>query len=74
MMRSDEIMVALVDKPPTGMRPREHYIFICDRTVEAINELIRLLGNYAGNPELAFSWYDAARVAHDLRYERDLLK
>ena len=36
----------------------ERYVFLYDDTSRA--ETLRTLGRYASNPELSFTWYDAA--------------
>lgn len=36
---------------------------------EQRNECIRTLGRFAANPELSFSWYDAAKLCQAIRRE-----
>lgn len=36
----------------------ERYVFLFDD--ESHEQLLQTLGNYAGDPELSFTWYDAA--------------
>jgi hypothetical protein len=43
----------------------EHYVFLYDD--ESREETIRALARHASNPELSFSWYDAAMLAHKVR-------
>jgi hypothetical protein len=46
----------------------ERYIFLYDDTKRA--ETLRIFGRYASNPELSFSWYDAAVLSQRLRREQ----
>ena len=43
----------------------ERYVFLYDDEHRA--ETLRTLGRYASNPELSFSWYDAAVLSQKLR-------
>lgn len=43
----------------------ERYIFLYDDSQRA--ETLRILGRYASNPELSFSWYDAAVLSQKVR-------
>ena len=43
----------------------ERYVFLFDDESRA--EAIKTLGRYAADPELSFSWYDAAVLGHKLR-------
>ncbi len=45
----------------------ERYVFLYDDTQQA--ETLRTLGRYAANPELSFSWYDAAVLGKRVRSE-----
>ncbi len=45
----------------------ERYIFLYDDTSR--NETLRVLGRYASNPELSFSWYDAAVLSQRIRQD-----
>ena len=45
----------------------ERYIFLYDDDHRA--ETLRMLGRYASNPELSFSWYDAAVLSQKIRQE-----
>lgn len=46
----------------------ERYIFLYDDSSRA--ETLRMLGRYASNPELSFTWYDAAVLSQKIRQER----
>ncbi|MEX0937536.1 MAG: hypothetical protein WDZ59_06725 [Pirellulales bacterium] len=46
----------------------ERYIFLYDDSKRA--ETLRTFGRYASNPELSFSWYDAAVLSQRLRREQ----
>ena len=43
----------------------ERYVFLYDDDKRA--EILRTLGRYASNPELSFSWYDAAVLSQKVR-------
>lgn len=43
----------------------ERYIFIY--TYETRKELLRRLGRLASNPDLSFTWYDAAVISQKVR-------
>ena len=45
----------------------ERYVFLYDDTRRA--EALRTLGRYASNPELSFTWYDAAVLSQKIRQE-----
>lgn len=45
----------------------ERYVFLFDDAHRA--ETLRTLGRYASNPELSFSWYDAAVLSQRIRRE-----
>jgi len=45
----------------------ERYIFLYDDESRA--ETLRVLGRYASNPELSFTWYDAAVLSQKIRQE-----
>jgi hypothetical protein len=49
------------------MKGSEVYTFFyrdCDRA-----KLLRLLGRFASNPQLSFTWYDAAVLSQKIRQE-----
>ena len=45
----------------------ERYVFLYDDSSRA--ETLRVLGRYASNPELSFTWYDAAVLSQKVRQE-----
>lgn len=45
----------------------ERYVFLYDDSNRA--ETLRVLGRYASNPELSFTWYDAAVLSQKIRQE-----
>ena len=47
----------------------ERYVFLYDDASRA--ETLRTLGRYASNPELSFSWYDAAVLSQKIRQDSD---
>jgi len=57
-MPEDLNVVALV-------KGKERYVFLYDD--ESRVETLRMLGRYAMNPELSFTWYDAAMLSQRIR-------
>ena len=47
------------------VKGNERYIFLFDDASRS--EALRTLGRYASNPELSFSWYDAAVLSQKIR-------
>ncbi len=45
----------------------ERYVFLYDDLSRA--ETLRILGRYASNPDLSFTWYDAAVLSQKIRQE-----
>jgi hypothetical protein len=45
----------------------ERYVFLYDDTSRA--ETLRTLGRFASNPELSFTWYDAAVLSQKIRQD-----
>jgi hypothetical protein len=45
----------------------ERYVFLYDDSSRA--ETLRVLGRYASNPQLSFTWYDAAVLSQKIRQE-----
>lgn len=45
----------------------ERYVFLYDDASRA--ETLRVLGRFASNPELSFTWYDAAVLSQKIRKE-----
>ena len=45
----------------------ERYVFLYNDSTRA--ETLRTLGRFASNPELSFSWYDAAVLSQKVRQE-----
>ena len=45
----------------------ERYVFLYDDSSRA--ETLRILGRYASNPDLSFTWYDAAVLSQKIRHE-----
>jgi hypothetical protein len=48
------------------VKGEERYIFLFDD--ERRPEALRTLGRFASNPELSFSWYDAAVLSQRIRH------
>jgi hypothetical protein len=59
-MTKDIKVIALV-------KGEEQYVFLYDESNRA--ETLRTLGRYASNPELSFTWYDAAVLSQKIRQE-----
>ena len=59
-MNDDINVLALV-------KGNERYIFLYDDAHRA--DTLRMLGRHASNPELSFSWYDAAVLSQRIRQE-----
>ena len=51
------------------VKGNERYIFLYDDASRA--EALRTLGRYASNPELSFTWYDAATLSQRIRKLRE---
>lgn len=49
------------------VKGNERYVFLYSEANRA--ETLRLLGRYASNPELSFTWYDAAVLSQKIRQE-----
>ncbi len=49
------------------VKGEERYVFVYNE--ENRSETMRTLGRYASNPELSFSWYDAAVLSQKMRRE-----
>ena len=47
------------------VKGEERYVFLYDDENRA--ETLRTLGRYASNPELSFTWYDAAVLSQKIR-------
>jgi hypothetical protein len=45
----------------------ERYVFLYDDASRA--ETLRVLGRFASNPDLSFTWYDAAVLSQKVRQE-----
>ena len=45
----------------------ERYVFLYDDESRA--ETLRVLGRFASNPDLSFTWYDAAVLSQKIRQE-----
>ncbi len=58
-MNDDDINVLAL------VKGSERYIFLFDDTQRA--EALRTLGRYASNPDLSFTWYDAAVLSQKVR-------
>ncbi len=49
------------------VKGQERYVFLYDDASRA--EALRVLGRYASNPDLSFTWYDAAVLSQKIRQE-----
>lgn len=59
-MNEDVNVLALV-------KGKERYLFLYDDSQQA--DALRALGRHASNPELSFTWYDAAVLSRRIRNE-----
>ena len=59
-MQQDIKVIALI-------KGKDQYVFLYNDENRA--ETLRLLGRYASNPELSFTWYDAAVLSQKIRQE-----
>jgi hypothetical protein len=50
------------------VKGQERYVFLYDD--ESRSETLRTLGRYASNPELSFTWYDAAVLSQKVRQQQ----
>lgn len=50
------------------VKGQERYIFLYDDGNRS--QTLRVLGRFASNPELSFSWYDAAVLSQKIRREQ----
>lgn len=50
------------------VKGQERYVFLYDD--ESRSETLRTLGRYASNPELSFTWYDAAVLSQKVRHQQ----
>jgi hypothetical protein len=60
IMDGDVKVIALI-------KGEEQYVFLYNESKRA--ETLRMLGRYASNPELSFTWYDAAVLSQKIRQE-----
>jgi hypothetical protein len=51
------------------VRGEERYVFLYDD--DSADQLLRTLGDYAADPELSFTWYDAAVMSQRIARLRD---
>lgn len=47
------------------VKGKERYVFLFDD--ESRSETLRTLGRYASDPDLSFTWYDAAVLSQKIR-------
>ncbi len=59
-MTQDITILALV-------KGSERYVFRYDGTSR--KETLRMMGRYASNPDLSFTWYDAAALSQRIRQQ-----
>ncbi|QDT65996.1 hypothetical protein [Calycomorphotria hydatis] len=49
----------------------EQFVFMYDE--ESYDALLKQIGRYAADPELSFSWYDAAILSQKVRKQREAI-
>ena len=54
------------------VKGHERYVFLYDDASRA--ETMRVLGRFAENPDLSFTWYDAAVLSQKIRQEAEKQK
>lgn len=54
------------------VKGEERYVFLFDDMSRAA--ALRTLGRYASNPDLSFTWYDAAVLSQKIRQEQPAAK
>jgi hypothetical protein len=54
------------------VKGEERYVFLYDDESRA--ETLRVLGRFASNPELSFTWYDAACLSQKIRQDSERKK
>jgi hypothetical protein len=64
-MNDDINVLALV-------KGEERYVFLYDDSSRA--ETLRMLGRYASNQDLSFTWYDAAVLSQRIRQEAEAVE
>ena len=47
----------------------ERYVFLFHDSEPSRSQVLRTLGRFASDPDLSFSWYDAAVVSQRMRQE-----
>lgn len=67
LRRETEVVVTQDINVLALVKGTERYVFLYDDASRA--EALRVLGRYASNPELSFSWYDAAVLSQKIRQE-----
>lgn len=53
----------------TLIKGRERYVFIYDDS--SVHGTLQALGRFASNPELSFSWSDAAVMSQEIRKQAE---
>lgn len=51
------------------IKGKQRFVFLYDDA--SVNELVETFGEYAANPDLEFSWHDAAMMAQKVRKLQD---
>lgn len=51
------------------VKGEERYVFLYGESGEDRKATLRILGQFATNPELSFTWYDAAVLSQKIRAE-----
>ncbi len=67
MLRQERVHVNQDINVLALVKGAERYVFLYDDASRA--ETLRTLGRYASNPELSFSWYDAAVLSQKIRQD-----
>jgi len=54
------------------VKGEERYVFLYDDASRA--EALRMLGRFASNPDLSFTWYDAAVLSQKIRQDEHVTR
>lgn len=49
------------------VRRGEQYVFLWDDSPANRRTIMRVIGRFASDPNLSFTWYDAARLSNEIR-------
>jgi hypothetical protein len=53
------------------VKGEERYVFLYENTMESRSACLRHIGKFASDPDLSFSWYDAAVLSQRIRKQSE---